>query len=101
MPSQKDPVTPSFLIPQDGPKINVIISQSQAQLANQGYTYNELGLTYNQVGVQYGGIYNTNQDVIPTISMATNIRPSVFAFSDIYTQKVTPPANSGMLMGIL
>lgn len=94
---------------------------TQAKLANQGYTYNEAGLTYNQPGKQYGGIYQRDQDIIPTlslaknvvptafssrvqpsskgvvptVSLANNIKPSIFAFSDIYTRPEAPLGKAG------
>lgn len=53
------------------------ISLTDAQVTNQGYTYNQPGFTYNQPGVTYGGLYNVNQDVIPILSLAETINPKV------------------------
>ena len=50
---------------------------TDALVENQGYTYNQAGLTYNQAGVMYGGVYNVNQDIVPTVSLASNIVPSL------------------------
>lgn len=76
---------------------------TQAQVEEQGYTYNQAGFSYNQIGIMYGGIFNQNQDFAPILSLAENIRPSIYGYNDIYTQggTVIPPSNSGMLMGIL
>lgn len=58
---------------------------TNALVANQGYAYNQAGFTYNQAGWMYGGVYNTNQDVIPTIATAKIITPSITAFGQPYT----------------
>lgn len=107
---------------------NLTGENTQAQVFEQGITYDQVGFTYDQIGIAYGGIYNTDEDVIPTISLAENIipriamisdegrgftdpiislaetiRPSIFGYSDIYTNNTPPPPqpNAGMLMGIL
>ena len=59
--------------------------RTQAQLEDQGYTYNQSGQTYNEAGVMYGGIYNFNQDVLPM----------ELSFTDIYTVKYIPPPVPG------
>lgn len=83
---------------------SLIGENTQAQVKDQGYTYNQAGFSYNQIGVMYGGIYNQNQDIIPIVSLAEQIVPSIYKYADIYKQGGTitpPPGNSGMLMGIL
>lgn len=103
---------------------------TQAQLYDQGITYNQPGLTYNNIGIAYGGVYNADWDnltsisfaknIIPTISiaidkgqgftipilsLAENIKPMIYTYSDIYkpgSGTITPPSgNSGYLIGIL
>ncbi len=69
------------------PKILNALS-TEAQLANQGYTYNQAGYSYNQLGVQYGGIYNY-EDVVPIIGMVWGVIPSIAdydAFSTIFVK---------------
>jgi hypothetical protein len=80
---------PTLIIPQE--VIKMVISATQALLADQGYTYNQAGLTYDQLGVQYGGVYNQDQDVLPL----------ELSFTDIYATSNPPITNSGMLMGML
>jgi hypothetical protein len=87
----RDTSIPSFLIPQDGASLSFTISGTDAQLANQGYTYNQAGLTYNQLGVMYGGIYNTDEDIIPLLLAAKDQVPTMMMFSDIYKPYVPPP----------
>ena len=95
---------------------------TKALLSDQGFTYNEPGKTYNEVGMTYGGIYNYQEDIVPTISQADsfvisakaiafsmpqlfaqvkNPTPSIYGYSDIYTPYVAPGANSGMLIGMM
>ncbi len=53
----------------------VYIKNTQAKLADQGYTYNQAGFTYNQVGVTYGGAYNLEGDIVAAISFAETVIP--------------------------
>lgn len=85
MANVKDSSVPSFLIPQDGPTINMSITGTDALLADQGYTYNQAGFSYNQAGVQYGGIYNANEDIIPMVLSAKIDQPMDLFISDQYT----------------
>ncbi len=70
---------------------------TDALVENQGYTYNQAGFTYNQVGVMYGGVYNTNQDIVPLVSLAETIMPMIAGYSDIY-QPFIPDPDKGMLI---
>lgn len=79
----RDTTIPSFLIPQDGQAIKLQITGTDALLEEQGYTYNQAGFSYNQAGVAYGGVYNTNEDIIPID----------ITFSDIYTNTAPPVPN--------
>lgn len=77
----KDSATPTFSVSNEG-NITITIPITQALLANQGYTYNQSGLTYNQTGVQYGGVYNYNEDVIPSLFVAKLEQPSLNILTD-------------------
>ncbi len=104
----------------DTPKASA--QNTKALLSDQGFTYNEAGKTYNEAGMTYGGVYNYQEDIVPTISQAENPfisaraiaqsspfiiansfspKPSISGYSDIYTPYVAPSANSGMLIGML
>lgn len=97
----KDPAVPSFVIKAD-PQIDITIAPTDAQVENQGYTYNQAGFTYNQIGVMYGGIYQQNQDLAPAFfnDTAMLLNPSISSIIDIYSP-FNPDLNKGMLMGIL
>lgn len=96
-----DSSIPSLQIIVESNSIHIVIPVTQAQLEDQGYTYNQAGFSYNQPGVMYGGIYNQNQDVIPLLSMASLIIPSIAGFTDIYGKATNPSGGSGLLIGIL
>lgn len=72
----RDTSIPSFVLSKDN-AIHLQIPQTQGSLVDQGYTYNQAGFTYNQAGWKYGGIQNVNEDIVPTISLAQNIFPSL------------------------
>lgn len=76
---------------------------TNAQIFTQGITYDQAGITYDNVGIAYGGIYNTNEDILPIVSLAEIVKPNIFGFSDMYTNVMPPPPepHAGMLMGIL
>ena len=74
------------------------INNTNAQIANQGYTYNESGLTYNNIGVMYGGIYE--HDIYPLVSFFRYIRPHINSAYNINETIYIPPT-SGMLIGML
>jgi hypothetical protein len=80
----KDSTIPSFSVSNEG-NITITIPQTQALLQDQGYTYNQAGLTYNQTGIQYGGVYNTNQDFLPILSVAKLEQPSLQILSELMT----------------
>lgn len=84
-----DSSIPTFSVSTEG-NITITIPSTQAQLANQGYTYNQAGQTYNQAGVQYGGVYNYNQDVLPLFSIAKADQPSLNILSDYLTLTSLP-----------
>lgn len=65
---------------------------TDAQLENQGYTYDQPGFTYDQAGVFYGGVYNKSEDIIPIMSLVEQVIPNIYGYSDIYS-KFVPPSN--------
>lgn len=77
----------------------VSASNTNSQLADQGYTYNEPGLTYNEAGVMYGGIYNQDQDIIPQFLFASSPIPLIAGYIDIYTNNAPPPPNNQKVVG--
>ena len=72
---------------------------TDAQIFEQGITYDQAGITYDNVGIAYGGIYNTNEDVIPMVSLAEQVRPTIFGYSDMYTNVMPPPPNNQRVVG--
>lgn len=88
----KDSVIPTLTALKES--ITISISPTQAQLADQGNTYNQAGLTYNSP-VQYGGVYNTNQDTIPSIFVAKLDIPSINILNDFISLKI--PATQALL----
>lgn len=72
---------------------------TQAQVAEQGYTYDNAGITYDQALVMYGGLYKTNQDVVPLVSLAETIYPTIYGYSDVYTPVTPPSKGNEMLIG--
>lgn len=58
----------------DATKPVVTVRKTTKSLANQGYTYNQVGLTYNEIGVIYGGVYE--YDVVPMVSLSKVTNPS-------------------------
>ncbi len=102
--SDISPDVPKFAqSPTDQVITDIVAESTQAQIADQGYTYNQSGFTYNQAGWMYGGIYNQNQDVAPVFADNTAylINPSISGIVDIYSPFVPPAANHGMLIGML
>lgn len=97
-----DSINPTFLIDSEQ-NIHMTVELTQAQLNDQGYTYNQPGFTYNQIGVAYGGIYRNNQDISPVFfnDTATLLTPIISSIINVATGTTPPPSNSGMLMGIL
>lgn len=74
--------------------ITPIISgyNTDAQLADQGNTFNQAGHTFNQAGDIFGGVYNRNQDIFPY----------TLTFDDIGSSQVVPiQLPAGMPMGLL
>ena len=63
--------------------LDIILSNTQAKVLDQGYTYNQATFTYNHVLVDYGGLYNQNDDILPL----------TLTFTDTYTKKSTPSSN--------
>jgi len=63
---------------------------TNAQVENQGFTYDQAGFSFNQAGWMYGGMYNVDQDSAPLISLAENISPTIAGYYDIYTLKPAP-----------
>ena len=79
----QDTTIPSISINSES-DIRITLSDTQAQLQDQGYTYNQSGFSYNQVGVDYGGIYNFGQDITPILLNALQITPPIANFIDRY-----------------
>lgn len=95
----------------DAIKPVVVLAQSNAQVFDQGITYNEPGLTYNQIGIGYGGLYEF--DIVPIIARSIQFKPMgnvyslqpniVFGmdYSGTAEQHGTIVLGRGMLIGIL
>lgn len=100
MPSTKDPTIPSFIINVEQ-RIDLTIAPTNAQVADQGYTYDQAGFTYDQAGVQYGGVYQVNQDVAPIFfnDSATLLSPSISSIIDIGIQQGTITPNTNHSVG--
>lgn len=89
------------------PKLSGMMN-TQAQLEEQGYTYNQAGFTYNQLGVFYGGVYNNNEYLIPSPAYSASLVPSIYDSRDIYinvpiphgTIKIGQPIATGFFMFI-
>lgn len=88
-------------------KVNVIrpglfVSRTNAQMANQGYSYDNAGITYNS-SILYGGIYE--HDIYPLVMSARQEKPTITLGNDFGATVIpTPPVpgdNSGMLIGML
>lgn len=79
-----DPTIPSFVVDSEQ-RIDLNISQTNAVVTSQGYTYNQATLTYNQAGVKYGGIQGVNQDIAPNFfnDTATLLVPSISGIIDV------------------
>ncbi len=78
-----------------------IAAKSEAQLYDQGITYNQAGLTYNEIGITYGGVFGAKDARIP-ISLAQAIHPTIVRSYDQQGTVTIPPAgNSGYLVGML
>lgn len=73
--------------------------RTNAQVYNQGVTYNEVGFTYDQANIAYGGIYD--YDVYPMLTRARNVVPRIVAVGDFQGTAVAPSGNSGYLIGML
>lgn len=89
-----DETLPKLTALNDGVIITLDIPNTDALLNNQGYTYNEATFTYNQASVAYGGVYNTNQDIVPMILQAESPIPINFLFADSHAgnnQRVVGP----------
>jgi hypothetical protein len=80
----------------------VVVGKTNAQLHDQGITYNESGLTYDEVGYAYGGVYG--HDIQKIMSIASNKKPTTIYFTDaggIQVSHGTVVLEKGMLIGIL
>ncbi len=90
-------IIPSISLAKDtSPKLTG--SRTQAQLEEQGYTYNQSGFGYNQPGAMYAGVYNYDQDVFPTVSNIDTHVPLIASFADIYTTFI-PPSGKNQSIG--
>lgn len=75
------------------------MGRTEAQLYDQGYTYNEPGISFDQVGVAYGGIYG--YDITPLVSMSISIFPHIILAGDFYTPGGGTVSRRGFLIGML
>lgn len=73
------------------------VQNTDAQVLDQGYTYNQTSLTYNQIGVDYAGVYQIGEDIVPIISMAKDFIPTIYNYLDIY--QGPPPPNFQKTVG--
>ncbi len=83
-------------------KPTFVIQRTNAQNYNPGITFDEAGVSFDDSRFAFGGKYES--DIVPMIDMAQSVRPAIAGYFDIYTTVGTaplPPANSGMLIGIL
>lgn len=96
-----DSINPTFVVSSEQ-QINITIEKTQAQLADQGFTYNQPGFTYNQPGWQYGGVYNQNQDLSPifTNDTATLLTPVISSIINVDTHPIIPATDSKSLLPI-
>lgn len=67
------------------------VGKTQAELEDQGLTYNEAGISYNESGIFYGGVFGASL-VFPLISMVASISPHMYGGDDVYTT-INPNAN--------
>ena len=60
--------------------ITPIISgfNTQAQLANNGNTFNQAGHTFNQAGDIFNGVYNRSQDVVPITMTFDDLNATIY-----------------------
>lgn len=86
-------VFPSFLTTASI-KPRVFAKPTLAQLNSVSITYNESGVSYNDSRYAYGGIYG-EQDVFPSFTLSTSIKPRIAGYADIYTQTVN---NLGIIL---
>lgn len=77
---------PSFIVKIEN-AITLDIAPTNAEVNEQGYTYDQAGFTYDQAGVMYGGIYLENEDISPVFfnDIATLPNPSISSIVDLYT----------------
>ena len=66
---------------------------TNAQVNVTGITYSDPGITYSDPGIAYGGVYNVDEDIIPLVSLAENIVPSIQAGIDLGNPKNIPSNN--------
>jgi hypothetical protein len=88
---------PSFVLDTEQ-QIKLFIAPTQAQVAEQRFTYNQPGFTYNQPGWQYGGVYLVNQDLAPVFfnNTVTLLAPSIASIIDLDRENV-PPNNQRVI----
>lgn len=87
------------------PSIRAIIYQNlpvtsmrtAGTILDQHITYNQTGITYNEAGYFYGG-YNVAEQILPLISLASNIYPRIALSGDIQIT-TPPPVNNNMSIG--
>lgn len=92
----RDTAIPSFVLKRTTP-FNLLASRTDAQLSDQGYTFNQAGITFNDAGVTFGGIYNRAEDILSMVFSAQVVQPMNVFFSDIY--HLPPVPNNQKVVG--
>ncbi len=87
----KDVTIPTFQVFQEGVPIRITVPNTQAQLEDQGNTFNQAGHSFNQAGDVFGGIYSRNQDVTPIIDTARLESPTLTILTDSLFLKMKVP----------
>ncbi|MHB9161548.1 MAG: hypothetical protein ACYC6W_11800 [Nitrosotalea sp.] len=81
-----DTTIPSFVVLNTSDKtIHLTIPETQAFLAEQGYTYNQVGFSYNQAGIIYGGFSAKNTDIVPIVITSLAENPHIIRITDVYS----------------
>ena len=64
----------------DQVKPSLTISFTQAQLENQNITFDQPGVSFDDARYQFGGVYNSNQDVVPQFSLTASLKQDIPSF---------------------
>lgn len=76
-----DDVVPSFLVGDITPTMTIVATQ--AKLNSQGRSFNQANTSFNQTGNTFEGIYNRDQDIVPSFFISIETTPSIISFTDI------------------